>query len=68
MPRGLVVMWLAIGSEFPSSNPGNLFFFTFEKFLDSSRTTLYGERVKLQSKKLSKEGRNVKFAYDFTFT
>ena len=35
--RGLVVMWLAIGSEFPSSNPGNsrnlFFIIDFEKFL-----------------------------------
>ena len=31
MLRGLVVMWLAIGSEFPSSNPGSdkLFFIIF---------------------------------------
>ena len=31
MLRGLVVMWLAIGSEFPGSNPGNSrnFFFLF---------------------------------------
>ena len=36
MPRGLVVMWLAIGSEFPGSNPGysgNLFF-EILKFLE----------------------------------
>ena len=37
MPRGLVVMWLAIGSEFPGSNPGysgNLFFFEILKFFE----------------------------------
>ena len=35
MPHGLVVMWLAIGSEFPGSNPGYsgyLFFLDFWKF------------------------------------
>ena len=29
MLHGLVVMWLAIGSEFPGSNPGNSRFFFF---------------------------------------
>ena len=40
MPHGLVVMWLAIGSEFPSSNPGNsgnyYFFFFWILLLKSS--------------------------------
>ena len=32
------------------------------------KVTLYEEKVKLQSKQLRKEGKTVKFVYDYTFS
>ena len=49
-----MVMWLAIGSEFPSSNPeisGNILFFFFEFYLWKVPKTII---VSIQSPKISK--------------
>ena len=56
-------MWLAIGSEFPSSNPGNSgnhFFFSFEFYFWKVPKTIM---VSIQSPKISKAAKRPKKSY-----
>ena len=63
MPHGLVVMWLAIGSEFPGSNPGNsgnYYYFFFEFYFWKVPKTIM---VSIQSPKISKAAKRQKKSY-----